>query len=148
MNFQTFITFAENYDKDLKNTLNKIPAAHKKLVSKYKFIFQPGNELNGDGNHIGIIDHDKLTITVAAPWRYGREYTVLHEIGHLIYALLLEEKTKKAWAKIAKVTPMKQKDRQGTEELFCMAYASYYVDNKIEKFAYPKWDEFIKNLPS
>lgn len=147
MNFTTFLNITENYDKDLKITLNKIPASHRKIISPFKFIFQPGNELNGDGNHIGVIDNEKKTITVAAPWRYGREYTVLHEIGHLIYSLLLTDELKKKWAKISKDTPMKAKDRQGAEELFCMAYASYYVANKIDKFVHHTWEKFVKNLP-
>lgn len=147
MDFKTFFNLLESYDDDLKKTLGKIPKSHKALADQFKFVFQPGNELKGDGEHIGIIDKDKKTITVAAPWNYGREYTVLHEIGHLVWEVLMDEDLKKQWAGIYKNTKDKQKN-QNEEELFCMAYANHYANHKVVVHTHDTWEKFIKGLPS
>ena len=146
MEFKAFIILTESYDKDLKETLGKIPALHRKLASRYKFVFQPGNELKGDGEHIGLIDDKNKTITVAAPWNYGREYTVLHEIGHLIWNGLLNNDKHQEWTSIVKKTKNKQ-GGQDSEELFCMAYANTYAHHKVLIHTHDEWEKFIKRLP-
>ena len=136
----------ENYNKDLKKTLGKIPELHRKMASRYKFVFQPENELKGDKEHIGIIDNEKKTITVAAPWNYGREYTVLHEIGHLVWNGLLDREGQKEWERIVKQTRDRQKG-QNAEELFCMAYANAYANHQVVVHTHDEWEKFIKKLP-
>ncbi len=157
MEFKAFIILTESYDKDLKETLGKIPALHRKLASRYKFLFQPGNELKGDGEHIGLIDDKNKTITVAAPWNYSRSFTILHEIGHLIWNGLLDDATKNKWRSLLDSTikdhkkniPPKSRSalNQNAEELFCMSYAATYSKHPVETFNHPKWLEFIKKLP-
>jgi len=146
MDFKAFVLLMESYDKDLKKTLGKLPPLHKKIASAFKFKFQPGNELQGDCEHIGLIDNKKKTITVAAPWNYGREYTVLHEVGHLVWNGLLDDKLRKEWEGIAKRTKDKQKG-QNPEELFCMAYANTYANHKVVVHTHDEWEKFIKKLP-
>lgn len=147
MEFKAFILLIESYDKDLKETLGKIPALHRKLASRYKFVFQPGNELKGDGEHIGLIDKKNKTITVAAPWVYGREMTVLHEIGHLVWNGLIDNKQQEEWGKLVKNTQLPQDAKQDVEELFCMAYGAAYAHRPPAVYVHDKWEKFIKRLP-
>lgn len=146
MEFRNFITESSSYESDINKTLKKLPNSHRKLIEKYKFNFQPHNGLKGDSDHIGVIDPDKKTITIAAPWNYSRELTLLHEVGHLLWEILPKE-IKNKWKTIVENTKMKKGDRQNPEELFCMSYSNYYVSNPVCKFDHPSWKAFIKNLP-
>lgn len=96
MNFKNFIMLMEGYDQDLKKTLAKIPQQHRDLLRGYHFKFQTGSELKGDNKSIGLVDKKQKTITISAPWNYGREYTVLHEIGHLVWETLDDQKDRKS----------------------------------------------------
>jgi hypothetical protein len=147
MDFKTFVTLTESYEKDLKKTLKKLPKRHSQLVAKHRFVFQPGNELKGDGEHIGIIDNKRRTITVAAPWNFGREMTVLHEIGHLVWNILLTKEQQQKWAKIAKRTKLPKDAKQNPEELFCMAYGATYAHRPPAAYLHDEWERFIKALP-
>jgi hypothetical protein len=147
MEFRDFFTLSEEQeDKDLQNTLEKIPKKHRALVKNYKFKWQGGNELKHDKGHIGEIDRDKKTVTVAAPWNYGREYTTLHEIGHLVWDRFISKQDKQRWEEIVKKTPMKKGDRQNAEELWSMAYANHYAKNKVVKFTHDSWDKFVEKI--
>jgi hypothetical protein len=131
---------------DLQKAMKKIPSGHRKLLRGYKFHTQGGNTLAGDGEHIGSNDLNKKKIIIAAPWNYGREFALLHEIGHLVWANFVAPHKDKVrqWQKIAKTT--KKKLRQNTEELFCHAYANTYAKNKITVHDHPEWEDFVKNL--
>jgi hypothetical protein len=143
--FRHFITESEKGEADVKKTLAKLPDSHRKLAEPFKIKFEAGNTLKGDAGHVGCIDDEKMTITVAAPWSYGREYTFLHEIGHLIWKHFMDEKRQKEWAGIVKRTKEKAKDNN--EELFCMAYASFYANKPVSIHDHPHWDDFIRRLP-
>lgn len=145
MNFKTYFQESIKANGDLKKTLGKIPKAHRKLAAGYKFVYQDGNALKGDTENIGETDKDKKIITVSAPWNYGREYTTLHEIAHLVWESLMCRKLRKQWQTIIQQT--KHKQNQGGEELFCMAYANTYAKNKIEIHTHSSWERFIHNLP-
>ena len=146
MGFKHFL--ADSEKKDVETTLAKLPKSHRDFISKYTISFQGGSTLKGDKDHIGEVDDVKKHIIVAAPWNYGREYTLLHEIAHLIWGKFVPEKQQKEWEKIAKATKMKKSDRQDPEELFAMAYSSHFAKNKIEKFVHPAWDSFVKKICS
>ena len=143
MNFIEFLAESEN--KELGETLEKLPKKHYALVKGFKFEFQSGNTLKGDKNSVGFIDEAKKKIIIASPWNYGREYTVLHEIGHLIWKYLVDEDKRKEWKTI--VSKTKHKQDQNAEELFCMAYSDAYAKNKIEIHHHPEWEKFIRKLP-
>lgn len=146
MSFKQYLADAEkSYQTEINQTLKAIPERHKSLIKGFKFEFQGGNTLKGDNEHIGLIDTKHKKIIIAAPWNYPRSFTLLHEIGHLIYAQL-SDKEKEAWSKIVKKTKMKKADRQPDEELFSMGYAGTYAKNKITKFDHPEWQNFIKQL--
>lgn len=146
MDFRKFLSESEKKNMtDVKATLSKIPNAHKELTQKYNFKFEPDNTLKGSDEYVGELDTDKKDITVAAPWNYGREYAILHEIGHLVWEKFITPKLKKKWSELVKRT--KHKQEQNQEELFCMAYANTYAQNKIEIHNHDHWEEFIKNLP-
>lgn len=130
---------------DIKKLLHKIPKSHAQLVKGYGWKFHPGNTLNGDEEHVGYMDDLEKEIAVAAPWNYGREFTILHEIAHRVWEHLVPEEKKKEWKEIVKRTDEKQE--QSAEELFCMAYANNYVKNKIVIHDHEEWKEFIKGLP-
>lgn len=130
-------------ENNVKKMISKLPKGHQKLLKGYKFTYTPNNTLKGDDEHIGYIYKDK--IVVAAPWNYGREFTTLHEIGHLVYEYKMTSKLKKEWEEIVKKTKNKQK--QNPEELFCMAYACFYAKHKIKVHDHPEWHDFIKKLP-
>ena len=132
---------------DVQETLAKLPKSHKKLLSGYKFSFQGGNTLKGDDGHIGSNDLHKKTIVVSAPWNYGREFALLHEIGHVIYMYLIgpcKHKTEQ-WKKVVRNTKA-EKVNQDIEELFCHAYANTYAKNKIVIHNHPTWEKFVKEL--
>lgn len=145
MEFRLFIEQSESYMTDVRKTLRKLPKKHRALIRGYKFKFEPDNTLKNDSEHIGFIDEEKKVIRIASPWNYGREYTLLHEIGHAVWKYVMNEKLKKKWGKIVKTT--KDKQNQGIEELFSMAYANCYAKNKIEIHSHKKWEKFILALP-
>lgn len=138
--FRLFLEKTEE-EKNVQQLLKKLPAGHRNLLKGYKFKYQGGNTLKGDDGHIGVIYQDK--ITVAAPWNYGREFTTLHEIAHLVWEYKMTPKLKNEWKEI--VSKTKNKQKQIPEELFCMAYACHYAKHKIKIHDHPEWHEFIKN---
>ena len=145
MNFKNFIMLMEGYDQDLKKTLAKIPQQHRDLLRGYHFKFRANGTLKSDKNSVGLIDKNNKTITICAGWNYGMEYIVLHEVGHLIWETLNDQK-KEQWKAIVAKTKMKDSDRQGCEEMFSMAYSDHYAKNKIVKFGHPEWKAFIGSL--
>lgn len=134
----------EEETRDMSRLISKLPRSHAALVKDYRFKFEPGNTLHGDDDHIGYMDKGDQEIAVAAPWNYGREFTLLHEIAHLVWERL-DDQTKQKWAQIADRT--KDKQHQNPEELFAMAYANYYAKNKVVIHDHPEWKRFIANLP-
>ena len=146
MEFKTFLEQDESYAADAQKTIRKLPKSHQKLVKGYKFKFQPSNTLKGDGDHVGYIDEEKKEIVVAAPWNYGREYTFLHEVAHLVWKYVVNKKLRHEWGEVVKKTK-EPRQHQGEEELFCMAYANFYAKNKIVIHTHDNWEEFIKRLP-
>jgi len=130
---------------DIAKTLEKLPDSHAELVQGYNWKLHPGNTLNGDEEHVGYMDDQDKEIAVSSPWNYGREFTVLHEIGHRVWEKLVPPQYKKMWFQIAQNTEEKQD--QSPEELFCMAYANHYAKNKIVIHDHPQWHEFIERLP-
>lgn len=142
--FEGFRTFLEDEEKEnVKAMISKLPKGHQRLLHGYKFKYTPGNTLKGDDEHIGYIHKDK--IVVAAPWNYGREFTTLHEIAHLVWEYKMTPKLKKEWSKVVKKNPIRQK--QNDEELFAMAYACHYAKHKIKVHDHPEWRKFIESIP-
>jgi len=130
---------------DIANTLEKLPDSHAALVQGYNWKFHAGNTLNGDEEHVGYMDDHEKEIAIAAPYNYGREFTVLHEIAHRVLEKFVTPEHKQMWMQIVQNTPEKQD--QNAEELFCMAYANHYAKNKIVIHDHPQWHQFIENLP-
>ena len=158
MNFKLFLENTEEYQKDLKNILKNIPKGHAALIKGYKIKFEPTNTLKNDSNHIGFIDEENKKIRIAAPWNYSRCFTVLHEIAHAVYKYKLDKKLKKEWKDIIKSTKEKQKENtpekchsalnQNAEELFCMAYASFYSKHSVNTYDNVNWKKFIEKIPN
>jgi hypothetical protein len=142
----TFKKYMESEEDDnIKDTLDKLPQNHSDLVRGYRFTLKGGNTLPGDDDHIGYMDDHKKHIAVAAPWNYGREFTVLHEIGHRVWEKLIPDELKHKWKEV--VARTKNKQKQSAEELFCMAYANYYAQHKMVIHDHPEWNKFIRDLP-
>lgn len=148
MEFSQFIAEGSESEKNIKKTLGRIPAEHRELLRGYKIVFQPTNCLRGDNKHIGLIDEKNKTITIAAPWNYGREYTLLHEIGHAVWKYILDDKKRADWKKLLR--PIKKRNKrdlnQNDEELFCMAYAQAYAKNGLEKYDHDELVDFVRGL--
>lgn len=148
MDFRQFLTEGKKRDDDVEKTLRKIPKAHRDLVRSYRFVFQPSNTLKGDDGHVGFIDEDKKTITIAAPWNYGREYTLLHEIGHAVWKYRMDEKDKANWKRV--LSPVRKANRkdinQNDEEIFCMSYAQAYANNKMKKYDHEALVSFARKV--
>lgn len=142
--FEDYFYTKEN--KDVEETISKLPKNHQKLVSDYEIIFEPNNTLYKDKKYIGTLT-DKKLIIVAAPWRYGREFTFLHEIGHIVYQKYLEnnEQLLKKWTTIVNNTKNKGK-KESVEEYFCHAYANQYATVKIVAYDHDSWQKFIREL--
>ena len=147
MTFREFMQLEDMEEeyKDIQKTLAKIPPSHANLVRGYHWKFQGGNTLKGDDQHVGYIDDREKAIAVAAPWNYGREFTILHEIAHKVWEMLVTPQMRQHWAHI--VANTKDKQNQEAEELFAMAYANHYAKNKIVIHDHPEWDLFIRKLP-
>jgi hypothetical protein len=149
MQGKSFRSFFEAYmdeeKADIERTLAKLPPSHAALVKGYNWKFHSGNTLAGDNQHVGYIDDNNKEIAVAAPYNYGREFTILHEIAHKVYAHFLTPQLKHEWSKIVARTnhPQKQED----EELFCHAFASAYVKHPPLTHAHKEWMDFIRRLP-
>lgn len=141
--FRTYFEATE-LEKNLKDTLDKIPASHRRLVQGYTFHWEAGSTLKGDDDHVGVIDPKKKTVTIASPWNYGREFTLLHELGHLVYHFFVSKELRKEFAEIVKWT--KDKLNQNSEELFCMAYANHFAKNQIAIHDHKEWDDFVKKI--
>ncbi len=142
MNFLAFLNESEEEEKNVRETIAKLPKSHQKLLRGFKVKFVPGNTLKGDNKHIGVIDGNQ--ITVAAPWRYGREWVFLHEVSHLIFEKLVTKEQKKEWSKVAKMNPRQNQDND--EENFAMAYANHFAKHKILTHNHPAWEAFMKKL--
>jgi hypothetical protein len=144
--FKDFLVEAA-VDQEVRDTIRKLPKAHQALVKGYKFKFQGGCTLKGEKDAIGMIhlnNDEKKEIHVAAPWNYSRCFTMLHEIGHLVWENKMTPKLKITWKSIVKKT--KKKLNQSAEELFCMAYACHYTGDRCTKIHDHKtWHEFIKD---
>lgn len=143
INFRQFLEDAEN--NDVQETLHKLPKKHQLLVKGYKIKFQSGHTLKGDKQHVGYVDDGPKEIVIAAPWNYSRSFTFLHEIGHMVYSKL-EDNKKQEWKKIFSKT--KKKPQQNAEEAFCMAYANFYSLHKVKTYDFPSWNNFIKEISS
>lgn len=148
MDFRQFLTEGRKHDEDVGKTLRKIPKAHRDLMRGYRFIFQPSNTLKGDDGHVGFIDEGKKTITIAAPWNYGREYTLLHEIGHAVWKYRMDEEDKASWKRL--LSPVRKANRkdinQNDEEIFCMSYAQAYANNKMKKYDHEALVAFARKV--
>lgn len=140
----------ESAEKEAQESIKRLPKAHRELVRGYKFYFEPGCTLKHYPDSVGLVqlEGNKKIIKVAAPWNYGREFALLHEIGHLVYEKYMANnpKLKKKWQKIVDNT--KHKVNQNAEELFCHAYANTYAKNKITKHDHDDWEKFIKKVTS
>lgn len=142
----SFKNFIEE-NGDINKSLSKLPEAHRRLVKGYKIKFEPHNTLKGDDGHVGmIINKPNKVIRIASPWNYGREWALLHEIGHLVWAAFIKGTPfEQQWDHIAQNTKHKKKD-ENAEELFCHGYADCYCKNKIVIHHHPEWEQFIKSL--
>ena len=145
MNFKLFYESITPIEKDdLKETLGKIPKEHRNIIKGYSFFCKSGNTLK-DGEHVGYNDLMNKRIVIATPWNYSREFTLLHEIAHLVWDRFVKPNDKKVkkWNKL--VSSTKDKVKQNNEELFCHTYANYYVKNKVNNHHHEAWYDFIKN---
>lgn len=141
---ENFKNFLETEEKSNVNDLiSKLPKNHKELLDKFKFTYTPKNTLKGDNDHIGYIYKKK--IVVAAPWNYSRKFTTLHEIAHLVWEHLVTKDQKNKWSEIVKNT--KNKQDQGDEELFCMAYACFHSGDHCPRVHdHEEWNRFVSSL--
>jgi len=150
LDFKIFVENNKNFMSDVKETMLKIPKRHAKLVKNYKFHSEKGNTLKGDAGHVGEIDEKTKKIKVAGPWHYGREFCILHEIGHAVWKYLVDSKARKKWSELFKSAKKQDKDGldQNEEESFCMIYAQHYAKNKLMKYDHPELQKFIDKLPN
>jgi hypothetical protein len=149
MNFKIFLENLENYSADVKQSIKKLPKDHAALIKGYKIKFEPNNTLKNDAGHIGFIDEEKKTITVAAPWNYGRNFTFLHEIAHAVWKYKVSQEKKKEWTELFLKEKKKMKHEslnQNAEEIFAMAYANFYSKHKLLTYNNEKWNNFVKNI--
>lgn len=156
-NTESFRTFIESEEKDnVKEILSKLPKKHQDLLKGFKFKFTAGNTLPGDDGHVGMIHGMK--ITVAAPWRYGREFVFLHEASHLIFEKLMTTELKKEWSDLLKKTKKiqsktlsknaKESLNQNDEEIFAMSFATTYATHPPITYKNKEWQDFIlKKVP-
>lgn len=148
MEFRQFLEHGNKEGGDVRKTLARIPEAHRDLVKGYRIVFQPDNTLKGDKGHVGFIDEEKKKITIAAPYNYGREFTLLHEIGHAVWKYRMDGDAKKKWKELLKKARKSNKEGldQNEEETFCMTYAQAYAHNKITKYDHDDLVDFARKV--
>src|SRR5581483_303528 len=83
--FRLFFEQTKEQKDNIKSTLARVPKKHRDLIKDYKIKWQGDNVLKGDDGHVGIINPNNKTITIAAPYRYSREHTFLHELAHKVW---------------------------------------------------------------
>lgn len=127
-------------EKNVQDTLKKLPKNHADLIKGFKVKFTPNNTLKNDKNHIGYIHKDE--IVVAAPYNYGREFTFLHEIAHMVWEKLISNDLKKEWNNLYK--KYKKDLKQNAEEIFCMVYANIHTKHKLKTYEKEELENFIK----
>jgi hypothetical protein len=140
-----FIEFIEHKSEERKNldaVISKLPDNHQKLLKHFDITYTCKNTLNGDDEHIGMIH--KFDVEVAAPWRYSREFTTLHEIAHLVWEKIVSNEDKKDWSKLAKL--YKGEPKMNDEELFCMVYAAAYSTHPPATYNIEKLTKFVKKF--
>ena len=144
--FRQFYELTQEQESNIKDTLKKLPPAHQALVGQYKIKWHGDNTLAGDDGHIGIVNPNTNTMTIAAPWNYGREYTFLHEVGHKVWEKFIGPYPERVaeWKKILAQNPHRMK--QNAEELWCMNYANHFAKNKIVVHTHPAWEAYMKNF--
>lgn len=144
--FKQFCEQSKEQEENLKSSLSKIPKRHGDLIKGYKLKWTCDNVLDGDDGHVGIINPQDKTITIAAPYRYSREHTFLHELAHKVWEAFVAPNPMlvKKWRLIVKNT--KNKMHQNAEELFCHGYAATYGQNPPTIHYHKDWVNFIKHL--
>lgn len=144
--FKIFYEQTKEQKNNIRSTLERIPKKHKILIRGYKLKWHHDNTLPGDREHVGLINPINKTITVAAPYRYSREFTFLHELGHKVWEVFVlpYPELVKEWKKIVKKT--KDKLHQNAEELFCHGYAGTYAEHPPMVHHHEEWIKFIKKL--
>tara|TARA_Y100000034_G_scaffold43496_3_gene53072 strand:+ start:6004 stop:6450 length:447 start_codon:yes stop_codon:yes gene_type:complete len=146
MDFKAFLEQnGKEENKSVREALKKLPEAYRKLVRGFKFKFLDGSTLHGDSEHVGYMTNKPKVIAVAGPWHYGREFTLFHEIAHLVWEQLVDKEKRAEWKKVYKATKDKHQ-HQGLEEMFCMAFANFFAKNKVVIHDHDNWKEFIKGL--
>jgi hypothetical protein len=148
MNFKIFLENLETNSKDIRQCIKKLPKKHADLIKDYKIKFEPNNTLKKSNKHVGFIDEEKKTISVAAPWNYSRSFTLLHEIAHAVWKNLADEQ-KEEWKKIFLKEKNKMKNKslnQNYEEIFAMAYANFYSKHKLLTYENKSWNKFIRKI--
>lgn len=143
LNFKLFLVEkASEEEKNVRDIITSLPTGHQQLLKGFKFNFEAGNTLHNDKDHVGYVHKNK--IVVAAPWKYSRGHTFLHEVAHLVYEKKLTPELKKEWASLVKKT--KNKQDQNAEELFAHAYACHYLKDHCPAIHdNPEWHNFFKN---
>jgi hypothetical protein len=142
--FKLFFEQTQEQEKNLKATLAKLPKKFSDLIKGYKFKWHNDNTLRGDDQHIGIINPIKKMVTIASPFNYGREYVLLHEIGHKVFENFMTKELLDEWREILKKT--KHKLKQDEEELWCMNFSNHFAENKIVVHTHPEWEKYMKKF--
>jgi len=146
--FKKFLN--DSASQEAKKTINILPSKYKNLLKDYIFKFDLGTTLKGDKENVGVVQKikDKKEIRVASSWSFSREFILLHEIGHVIYANFVAGKPiAKIWAKLSK--KYKQKNEKGNEEeTFCHRFAANYSQHPPTMFGKTTEDlaSFFKQL--
>lgn len=141
--FRDFI----HQEQDVDKILDKLPLQFKKLTDGYEIRFEIGNTLFGDKSHIGmIVNKPKKLIKISAPLFYSREFTLLHEIGHLVYeSYIRNTDLEKEWHKLSLSTKPRKMD-ESSEELFCHSFASYFAKYAVPIHDHPEWRKFMDKV--
>jgi hypothetical protein len=143
MEFKIFLL--ESEDKDVKETLQKIPKKHAELIKNYKINFENGNTLKKSNQHVGEIDEKNKKITVVGGWNYSKEVVYLHELAHSVWKYIMTQDDKKQWSNLIKKNKIKN-PQDNEEELFCMTYAAAYAKHPPKTYCNDILIKFIKNI--
>jgi Zn-dependent peptidase ImmA (M78 family) len=141
--FKKFLS--DSASNEAKKTIKSLPKKYKNLLNNYIFRFDMGTTLKNDKQHVGVVskENDKKEIRISSGWLFSREFILLHEIGHVVYANCVANKPEqKEWEKLSK--KFKAKHETGdSEESFCHRFASNYCEHPPTMFGKDK-DELSK----
>lgn len=144
---ESFIKYLSKEQKnDVLKTLEKIPNKFSNLIKPFEIEINSRHSLKKNKRYVAYVQtHPKPKIVISSPWHHSIEFSLLHELGHIVWNNFVKKDLKKEWKELVKNTKNKRTD-ESDEENFCHAFASMYSKYKYSIHDNESWKTFISKL--